>query len=156
MSTKRTLFVVVAILAVAAIFAFASPKNKPTDVKYAVATVTEMENEAVKADLAGDSSFYNRNLAENWTGGTSFGTWDTKQSLLGDMKDTDKNSTKSEAIKDLNVRVYGNMAIATYTTTYESMRHGERVARTVLSTDTFVNENGTWKQVAGHSSEAAK
>lgn len=144
------------ILAVSAIFAFASPENPPTDAKNAVATITQMENDAVKADLAGDSSFYNKNFAENWTGGTSFGTWDTKQSLLGDMKDTDKNSTKSEAIKELNVRVYGSTAIATYTTTYDSMRHGERVARTVLSTDTFVNENGTWKQVAGHSSEAAK
>lgn len=156
MSMKRASFVVVMILAVSAIFAFASPKNPPTDAKNAVATITQMENDAVKADLAGDSSFYNKNFAENWTGGTSFGTWDTKQSLLGDMKDTDKNSTKSEAIKELNVRVYGSTAIATYTTTYDSMRHGERVARTVLSTDTFVNENGTWKQVAGHSSEAAK
>jgi Domain of unknown function (DUF4440) len=156
MSTKRTLFVVVAILAVAAIFAFASPKNKPTDSKYAVATVTEMENQAVKADLAGDSSFYSKNYADNWTGGTSFGTWDTKESLLRDMKDTDKNSTKSEEIKDLNVRVYGETAIATYSTTYDSMRHGEHVTRTVLSTDTFVNENGTWKQVSSHSSEAAK
>lgn len=156
MSMKRASFVVVMILAVSAIFAFASPENPPTDAKNAVATITQMENDAVKADLAGDSSFYNKNFAENWTGGTSFGTWDTKQSLLGDMKDTDKNSTKSEAIKDLNVRVYGSTAIATYTTTYDSMRHGERVARTVLSTDTFVNENGTWKQVAGHSSEAAK
>ncbi|HET7183683.1 MAG TPA: nuclear transport factor 2 family protein [Terriglobales bacterium] len=156
MSNKTAPFAIVMILAVASIFAFASPKNSPTDAKNAVATITQMENDAVNADLAGDSSFYNRNLAENWTGGTSFGTWDTKQSLLGDMKDTDKNSTKSEAIKDLNVRVYGSTAIATYTTTYDSMRHGERVARTVLSTDTFVNENGTWKQVAGHSSEAAK
>ncbi len=156
MSTKRTLFVVVMILAVSAIFAYASSKNSATDVKNAVATITQMENDAVNADLAGDSSFYTRNLADTWTGGSSFGTWDTKQSLLSDLKDTDKNSTKSEAIKDLNVRVYGSTAIATYTTTYESMRHGERVARTVLSTDTFVNENGTWKQVAGHSSEAAK
>ena len=156
MSIKRASFAVVMVLAVGSIFAFASPKNSPTDVKNAVATITQMENDAVNADLAGDSSFYTRNLAENWTGGTSFGTWDTKQSLLGDMKDTDKNSTKSEAIKDLNVRVYGSTAIATYTTTYDSMRHGERVARTVLSTDTFVNENGTWKLVAGHSSEASK
>lgn len=156
MSMKRASFAVVMIVAVAAIFAFAGPKNSPTDVKNAIAAITQMENDAVTADLAGDSSFYKKNFAENWTGGSSFGTWDTKKSLLGDMKDTDKNSTKNESINDLNVRVYGSTAIATYTTTYDSMRHGEHVARTVLSTDTFVNENGTWKQVAGHSSEAAK
>jgi|SRR5689334_1563495 len=156
MSMKRTSFVVVAILVVAAIFAFASPKNNPADAKDAVATITQMENDAVKADLAGDSSFYRNNYADNWTGGTSFGTWDTKQSLLRDMNDTDKNSTKSEDIKDLNVRVYSNTAIATYTTTYDSMRHGEHVARTILSTDTFIKQNGAWKQVSSHSSEAAK
>src|SRR6476620_10095963 len=36
-----------------------------------VATITQMENDAVKADLAQDSSFYDRYLAEGWSGGTS-------------------------------------------------------------------------------------
>ena len=110
----------------------------------------------VKADLAGDSSFFQKNYAETWTGGYSYGTWGTKESILADMKDSANNKTNSEVISDLKVRVYDNTAIATYTDTYDELIHGERRVKTVLSTDTFVRQNGAWKAVASHSSVAAK
>jgi Domain of unknown function (DUF4440) len=123
----------------------------------AVAAITQFENDAVKADLAGDSSFFQKGYADNWTGGFSGGTWTTKESMLADMKDTTNNKMNSEEISDLKVRIYGdNTAIATYTSTYDAMIRGEHRAKTVLSTDTFVLQNGSWKEVAGHSSVAAK
>ena len=123
----------------------------------AVAAITQFENDAVKADLAGDSSFFQKNYADNWTGGFSGGTWTTKESMLADMKDTANNKMNSEEISDLKVRIYdNNTAIATYTSTYDATIRGEHRAKTVLSTDTFVLQNGTWKEVAGHSSVAAK
>jgi ketosteroid isomerase-like protein len=122
----------------------------------AVAAITKIENELVRADLAGDPSVYDKLLADDWTAASSFGTWDTKQSALADMKDTKNNKTNSESISDLKVRVHGDVAIATYTTTYDSMRKGEHVTRTVISTDTFQRQNGTWKVLAGHSSQMAK
>jgi hypothetical protein len=72
------------------------------------------------------------------------------------MKDNKNNKTNSEVISDLNVRIYGETAIATYKSTYDSVYHGEHRARTILSTDTFVMQDGLWKQVASHSSEVAK
>src|SRR5246127_4183822 len=122
----------------------------------AVATITQMENSSVKADMAGDSSFVEKNYTENFTGGSSWGNWETKQSILADMKDSKNNKTNSEAISELSVRVYGDTAIATYRSTYDSLYHGDRRARTILSTDTFVRQNGSWKLVASHSSELAK
>ena len=62
----------------------------------------------------------------------------------------------SEKISELKVRVQGDLAIATYKSTYDSLIQGQHYARTVLSTDTFQRQNGTWKQVASHSSQAAK
>jgi ketosteroid isomerase-like protein len=129
--------------------------STPSDSK-AVATITQMENDAVKADLAADASFYEKYLADDWTGGTSRGTWDTKQSMLSDIKDSKNNKMNSESISDLKVRVHGDVAIATYKNTYDALIKGQHYARTVLSTDTFLRENGTWKQLAGHSSQAAK
>ena len=121
----------------------------------AVAAITQFENDAVKADLAGDSTFIEKNYADNWTGGFSGGTWTTKQSMLADAKDTANNKMNSEHISDLKVRVYDNhTAIATYTDTYDGMVRGEHRVKTVLSTDTFVRQNGVWKEVAGHSSVA--
>jgi hypothetical protein len=58
----------------------------------------------------------------------------------------------SEEISDLKVRVYDDTAIATYTDKYDGMVRGEHRTKTVLTTDTFVRQNGDWKQVASHSS----
>ena len=149
-----TLFASIAVLA--SLSPIAATKEQPTNGD-AVAAITQFENDAVKADLAGDSSFYQKNYADNWTGGFSGGTWTTKESILADMKDTANNKMNSEEISGLQVRVYdNNTAIATYTTTYDALIRGEHRAKTVLSTDTFVQQNGTWKEVASHSSVAAK
>jgi 2',3'-cyclic-nucleotide 2'-phosphodiesterase (5'-nucleotidase family) len=129
--------------------------KKQSTSEEAVAAITKFENDAVKADLAGDSTFFEKNYAEDWTGGFSGGTWTTKQSILADAKDTANNKMNSEEISDLKVRLYdNNTAIATYTDTYDGMVRGEHRVKTVLSTDTFVRQNGVWKEVAGHSSVA--
>jgi hypothetical protein len=155
--TKSTFVSLAVVLAVASFTATAlGQKNTTPTSSAAIATITQMENASVKADIAGDSSFVEKNYAENFTGGSSWGQWETKQEILADMKDSKNNKMNSEAISDLNVRVYGETAVATYKTTYDSLYHGDHRARTVLSTDVFVFQNGSWKQVASHSSELAK
>jgi hypothetical protein len=158
MRLTRYTFVILAVaLAISAFPATALGQTNSADADAAaVATITQMENSSVKADMAGDSSFVEKNYAENFTGGSSWGNWETKQSILADMKDGKNNKTNSEAISEVSVRVYGETAIATYKSTYDSLYHGDRRARTILSTDTFVRQNGSWKQVASHSSELAK
>lgn len=120
----------------------------------AVAAITKIENEGVKADLANDKAFYQKYLAEDWTGGDSGGTWFTKADILKMSDDTKNNKTNSEKISDLKVRVYGNAAVATYKDTYDAMIMGQHRATTVIGTDTFVKMGGEWKQVASHSSTA--
>jgi ketosteroid isomerase-like protein len=119
-----------------------------------VAAITKIENDVVKADLANDAAFYTSVLAADWTGGTSRGTWDTKPSMLADMKDTANNKTSSETVTNIKVRVHGDVAVATYTTAYDAMIQGQHYARTVISTDTFQKQSGAWKLLAGHSSTA--
>jgi len=118
-----------------------------------VAAITQMENDAVKADLAGDKTFYEKALAKDWTGGDSDGTFYTKAEMVKLMGQTDKNKTNSESISDLKVRVYGNTAIATYKDTYDAMFKGQHRARTVIDTDVFVKMGGEWKQVASHATK---
>jgi len=155
--TKSTLVILGLALAVTAFTVKAiGKKTGSTPGTDATATITEMENASVKADKAGDSSFVEKNYADNFSGGSSWGNWETKQSILADMKDSKNNKTNSEEISDLNVRFYGDTAIATYKSTYDSLYHGEHRARTILSTDTFARQDGSWKQVASHSSEMAK
>ena len=132
-----------------------SQGQKATDSE-AVAAVTKIENDAIKAVLANDSSFYEKFLASDYTGGTSRGTWDTKPSTLADMKDTKNNKTNSQTLSDLKVRIHGDLAIATYSTTYDALISGQHYARTVLCTDVLQQQNGGWMLMANHCSQAAK
>jgi ketosteroid isomerase-like protein len=119
-----------------------------------VTAISNLENDAVKADLTGDPAFYLKVLAEDWTRGDSDGTWYTKAELLKLMADTKNIKTNSETLADLKVRVYGNTAVATYKDTYDILIMGERRAHTIIATDTFVKIGDEWKQVASHGVEA--
>src|SRR5438034_11201879 len=132
---KMILVLFASILLLAALSSISAAKKQPKN-DDAVAAVTQFENDAVKANLAGDSSFYEKGYADDWTGGFSGGIWTTKASILADMKDAANNKMNTEEISDLKVRVDGDTAIATYTDVYGGMVRGEPRAKTVLSTDT--------------------
>ena len=147
----KSVLLLVLLLSAAAIVPFAfSQKSKSGDT---TAEITSLEQQGVKADLANDPSFVQKYYADDFTGGSSWGVWDTKQSILKDMSDPKNNNTSKEEISDIKVRTYGNTAIATYKETYDSLYHGEHRARTILGTDTWVKQDGGWKLVAGHASE---
>ena len=120
----------------------------------AVSAITKLENDSVKADLAGDTAFYQKVMADDCTEGDSDGIWYTKAEALKLMADTKNNKTNKETLSDLKVRVYGDTAVATYKDTYDSLFKGEHRARTIIATDTFVRMGGEWKLVASHSSVA--
>ena len=89
-----------------------------------VAAITKLENDSVKADLAADTSWVEKVLADDWMGCDSEGKWYTKAEALKIMADTKNNKFNSEKLKDLKVRVYGNTAVATYKDTYDAMVQG--------------------------------
>jgi hypothetical protein len=144
----------ISLIVVAMLTALRATKAQTGGNADAVAAVTKLENDGVKADLANDKAFFEKLLADDWTGGDSGGTWFTKADVLKLMNDPEHNKTNSEKISELKVRPYGNTAVATYKDTYDSMLKGEHRARTVIGTDTFVKIGGDWKMVASHASQA--
>jgi hypothetical protein len=144
-------------LFVVALFAGLSVAQAQTGAKTdVVMAISNLENDAVKADLAGDPAFYQKVLAEDWTRGDSDGTYYTKVQLLKLMADSNNIQTNSEKLSELKVRVYGNTAVATYKDTYDIQIMRQHRAHTIIATDTFVKVGGEWKQVASHGSEASK
>jgi len=102
-------------LLVIALFAGLSVTQAQTGTKADVVTaISNLENDGVKADLAGDPAFYQKVLAEDWTRGDSDGTYYTKADLLNLMADAKNIKTNSEKLSELKVRVYDNTAVATY------------------------------------------
>jgi hypothetical protein len=118
-----------------------------------VTAVSRLENNAVKADLAGDASFYQKVLTEDWTRGDSDGTFYTKAQVMKLMSTPGAFTTNSEKLSDLKVRVYGNTAVATYKDTYDIQIMGEHRAHSIVATDTFVKIGDERKQVGSHGSE---
>ena len=119
-----------------------------------VTAISNLENDAVKADLAGDAAFYQKFLAEDWTRGDSDGTFYTKTQIVDLLADPKNFKTNSEKLSELKVHVYGNAAVATYKDTYDNMIMGEHRAHTIIATDTFVKTGDEWKQVASHGAAA--
>lgn len=148
--TRTHLYVVVlALAAVAPVYATTAQTN--SDV---VTAITKLENDGVKADLAGDKSWSEKYLTDDWMGCDSSGKWFTKTEVLKMMADTKDNNYKSEKISDLKVRVYGTTAVATYTDTYDAVVAGEHRVRSVLATDVWVKIGSDWKAVSGHATIA--
>ena len=137
-----------------ALMAPAAMAKKPES-KSVAAAITQLEMESAKANLAGDSAWTKRHMADNYTGGTSWGAWQTKQEILDNFADTKNNKSTKFETSDIKVRVYGNhTAVTTSRTSYDSMIKGEHRSRTILTTNTWVNQNGAWKLAASHSSQA--
>ncbi len=132
---KRIMITLLASIVVSAVLSPLAARRKQPTTADTILAITQFENDAVKANLAGDSAFFEKGYADDWTGGFSGRIWTTKQSILADAKDTANNKMNSEQISDLKVRVYdNNSAIATYTDTYGGMVRGEHRVKTVRST----------------------
>ena len=129
---------------------------KKADTKSVEAAITKMEMDSRKADLAGQTgSWMKAHNTDDYTMGTSWGAWEDNAELQKDAADTANNKTTKRDISDIKVSVYNNnTAIARYKESYDMMIKGEHRTRTILTTDTWVNENGVWKLAASHSSQA--
>jgi ketosteroid isomerase-like protein len=112
------------------------------------AVLMKMERDAaaalVKRDLAGFGSVLSDEAV--FTGPD--GTVQTKAQLLGDIK-SGNLVFESSVISDMKVRVFGEAAVATYTTTDKGKYKGRDISGRYRWTDTFVRRGGKWQIVAG-------
>lgn len=114
--------------------------------------IKELQQESRNAQMKNDASWAQQHLADGFVGGNSWGDWDTKDSFIKDLQ-SKKNQWKSGEISDLKVATFGpNTAVSHYTFTYEADLKGTHRARTVICSDTWVNDSGTWKTASTHCS----
>jgi len=82
---------------------------KEADKKSVEATITKMEMDSRKADMAGQTgSWMKAHNTDDYTMGTSWGAWEDNTELQKDAADTAKNKTTKRDITDIKVTVYGN------------------------------------------------
>jgi hypothetical protein len=114
--------------------------------------IKQLQQQATDAQMKNDVSWAQQHLADGFIAGHSWGQWQTKDEFIKDLQGQ-KNKWKSGNISDVNVATFGsNTAIAHYKFTYDADIGGKHRARTVICSDTWVNDSGTWKSASTHCS----
>jgi hypothetical protein len=114
--------------------------------------IKHLQEEATKAQMNNDASWAQQHLADGFIAGHSWGQWQNKDEFIKDLQNK-TTKWKSGNISDVNVATFGsNTAIAHYKFTYDAEMNGTHRARSVICSDTWVNDSGTWKSAATHCS----
>jgi len=116
--------------------------------------IKQLQQDAINAQMKDDVSWAQQHLADGYVQGNSWGAWQTKDEVIKDYQNK-TTKWKSGDLSDLQVATYGpNTAVSRYKFTYDATFNGTHRARSVLCSDTWVNESGSWKSVATHCSVA--
>ena len=114
--------------------------------------IKQLQQDSRNAQMKNDVSWAQKHLADGFMAGNSWGDWETKADFIKDLQDK-TNKWKSGDISDVHVATFGpNLAVSHYTFTYEAELKGTQRARTVICTDTWLNDSGTWKTASTHCS----
>jgi hypothetical protein len=114
--------------------------------------IKELQQESRNAQMKNDASWAQQHLADGFVAGNSWGDWQTKEDFIKDLQNK-TSKWKSGDISDVKVATFGpNTAVSHYTFTYDAELQGKHRARTVICSDTWVNDSGTWKTAATHCS----
>jgi hypothetical protein len=110
--------------------------------------LVQIESDWCRADIEADTAFFRRVLADEYTGVGSRGGKDTKYSYIASLPGSLGSLTACKD-DDLQVRVYGDVAVVTGVATVSGVRGGIAYAnRRVLFTNVYVRRDGRWQSVA--------
>jgi len=114
--------------------------------------IKELQEQSRDAQMKNDASWAQQHLADGFVAGNSWGDWETKDDFIKDLQNK-TNKWKSGNISEVQVATFGsNIAVSHYTFTYDAELRGTHRARTVICSDTWINDSGTWKTAATHCS----
>jgi hypothetical protein len=145
---RRTVFVVIAVLSCLALSI-----NLHAQADGDVAQqIKELQQQSRDAQMKNDVSWAQQHLAEGFVAGNSWGDWETKEDFIKDLQNK-TNKWKTGNISDVQIATFGsNTAVSHYKFTYDAEIRGTHRARTVICSDTWINDSGTWKTASTHCS----
>jgi hypothetical protein len=112
--------------------------------------IKQLQQESRDAQMKNDVSWAQEHLADGFLAGNSWGEWETKEAFIKDLQ-SKAIKWKSGNLSDLKVSTFGsNTAVSHYTFTYDAEFNGTHRARTVICSDTWVNDSGAWKTASTH------
>lgn len=124
-----------------------TPNSKNPDDSDVVKLLSDIEEELASAWVAGDSSFHERILADDWRVIDITGRILTKADVLKEAF-TGERQVTSGRIDQISVRPFGDWAIVTGRTHMTGRYKGEEMEVTLRFTDVFAYREGNWQVVA--------
>lgn len=122
-----------------------SPAANSDDTKQ---VITRLEREWVAAILAKDTAMIDRLLADDFVGTTN----DQKYFKDDAIEDVQTGMHESLELNNIDIRVFGNTAIATMSQDEKSRHVKEDFSGKYLFTNVWVKTDGQWRAVASHGS----
>ena len=143
---KRLL--IVATLVAASTFAFGQPTRSGANQKSSdEQAVRQLLNEIPGALERADIPALDRIYADDYTLVNEHGVLTTKAPRLAAIKSADLKYA-SVGFDEVNVRLYGNTAVATYRVTSKGQDKGQAIGGLFRATSTYVKMKGRWQLVA--------
>jgi ketosteroid isomerase-like protein len=115
--------------------------------KNTIDELTEIEHELAAAWVAGDHTFHERILAEDWSVIDPSGRVLTKAEVLSETSTGERSITEGE-IDQIKVRDFGDWAVVTGRTRMAGSYQGQEMKVTLRFTDVFDRSSGEWRCVA--------
>ena len=114
--------------------------------------VQQLEKEMHQAQMNNDASWFEQHLADGFVEGYSWGDWADRAGAIKQMQDKSITFKKGD-VTDMKVATFDpNVAIAHYKFTYDATMNGTHRARSVICSDTWINQSGAWKIASTHCS----
>ena len=107
-----------------------------------------------EAALKGDSSYIEKNVADDYTRTNFSGTTESKSNLINAYKSGDLKYQSIET-SDVKVQIYGDAAVATYAAQVKATNKGQDTSGSFRVTRVFVKRNGKWQEVAFQSTRVS-
>ena len=150
---KRIL--IVTLLVAASSFVFSQPtRSSPNQKGNDEQAVRQLLNETSAALGRNDTAALDRIYADSYTLTNENGVLLTKAPRLAAIK-SGELKFESVAFDEVNVRLYGNTAVATYRVTSKAQFKGQEAGGQFRSTVTLVKMKGRWQLVAAQTTRIA-
>ena len=144
----RKALVVIAVVVFSQVIALAAQDSK------IVQAIRTLDEQRIVALTQPDFSTLERMMSDDFTYTHSTGQVQTKAELLADFK-SGKRVFKSLKQEDVQVRIYGNVAIVTGRCTLLGVNAGKDFELPMRFIEVYSNSNGSWQWVTWQSTRLA-
>lgn len=141
-----------ALFILVAIFKSDTIGQGPSDVR----AIAEIEQQLAKAWASGDRATIDSILAPDWSVTDAAGRVLTKAQVIQESFVSSDRKIEAMAIDDVQVRTFGDTAVATGRTRATGSYRGTSSSVVLRFTDVFVRRHGRWQVVASHGSVVAQ